>query len=269
MAIATPPVRLAPRAPKNQPQLPASPTAEPKQRAVPGVHTAARQLIDELPRGKLLDVAAGNGAMSYWANQAGFDVTALDINRDLFELNNVKFVEADLNQQFPVEDDSSDVVVACEIIEHLENHFHFLRELARVVRPGGHVVVSTPNEHNIQCRWSYFTTGYFGHSPYVIREDDPQLPLRHINMVPLSKLELAWRRAGLELVDIRVSRYRKWSYLLLPIIYPLQLLRLSMRMKWFLRDRAATNLNQQVYRLINDPRIFLGRTIVYRLRKPA
>jgi SAM-dependent methyltransferase len=234
---------------------------------VPGVHDAARILLNELPRGKLLDVAAGNGAMSYWARNSGFDVTALDINRSLFELDDVPLVEADLNERFPVEDNSADVVVACEIIEHLENHFQFVRELARVVRPGGHVILSTPNEHNIQCRWSYFCTGFFGHSPYVIREDDPQLPMRHINMAPLSKLELTWRRAGLELVDFTVSRIRKWSWLLLPVMYPLQTLRLKMRMKWFVRDQAARELNGKVFQLFNDPRIFLGRTIVYKLRK--
>jgi SAM-dependent methyltransferase len=242
--------------------------SEPQQRAVPGVHDAARRLLSGLPRGRLLDVAAGNGAMSYWARANGFDVTALDIDRSLFELDDVPWIEADLNQRFPVEDNSADVVVACEIIEHLENHFQFLRELARVVRPGGHLILSTPNEHNLQCRWSYFTTGYFGHSPYVIREDDPRLPLRHINMVPLSKLELAWRRAGLELTDFTVSRNRKWSWLLFPWLYPLQTLRLKMRMKWYVRDAAARDLNAKVYRLVNDPRILLGRTIVYQLQKP-
>ncbi|MDH3719106.1 MAG: class I SAM-dependent methyltransferase [Planctomycetota bacterium] len=235
---------------------------------MPGVHDAARRLLSGLPRGRLLDVAAGNGAMSYWARDNGFDVTALDIDRSLFELDDVPWIEANLNQRFPVEDNSADVVVACEIIEHLENHFQFLRELARVVRPGGHLILSTPNEHNLQCRWSYFTTGYFGHSPYVIREDDPQLPLRHINMVPLSKLELAWRRAGLELTDFTVSRNRKWSWLLFPWLYPLQTLRLQMRMKWFVRDAAARDLNAKVYQLVNDPRILLGRTIVYQLQKP-
>jgi SAM-dependent methyltransferase len=243
-------------------------SAEPKQRAVPGVHDAARRLLADLPRGRLIDVAAGNGAMSHWSSANGFNVTAVDVAPDLFELDDCDFVEADLNDHIPLPDDSAEVTVGCEIIEHLENPFHFMRELARVTRPGGHVVLSTPNEHNIQCRWSYFTTGYYGHSPYVIREDDPKLPLRHIHMVPLSQLELAWRRAGLELVRYEVSRIRKWSFLLLPIIYPLQTLRLLMRMKWFVRDHEAKHLSRRLFALMNDHRVFLGRTIVYLLRKP-
>ncbi|MEE2707281.1 MAG: class I SAM-dependent methyltransferase [Planctomycetota bacterium] len=247
---------------------PQSRSREPKQRAVPGVHDAARRLLDKLPRGNLVDVAAGNGAMSHWASANGFQVTAVDVAPDLFELEDVQFIEADLNERLPLPEESADVAVGCEIIEHLENPFHFMRELARVTCPGGHVVISTPNEHNVQCRWSYFTTGFYGHSPYVIREDDPKLPLRHIHMVPLSQLELAWRRAGLELVRYEVSRFRKWSFLLLPFLYPLQTLRLMIRMKWFVRDKEAKQLNHRIFSLMNDPRIFLGRTIVYLLRKP-
>ncbi len=261
-----------PHLPNRSPPQPSGPRTardrEPKQRAVPGVHDAARILLNRLPRGKLLDVAAGNGAMSYWACNNGFDVTAIDINPSYFELDDVPLVEADLNQPFPIEYATTDIAVACEIIEHLENHFLFMRELSRVIRPGGHLVLSTPNEHNLQARWSYFTTGFFGHSRHVIREDDPELPLRHINVAPLSMLELAWRRAGFELVDFQVSRYRRWSCLLFPFVYPLQWLRLAMRLKWFPKHREARQLNHAVYRLLNDPRILLGRTIVYLLRKP-
>ncbi|MEE3219455.1 MAG: hypothetical protein VX257_04290, partial [Planctomycetota bacterium] len=72
----------------------------------------------------------------------------------------------------------------------------------------------------------------------------------------------------LELVRYEVSRFRKWSFLLLPFLYTLQTLRLMIRMKWFVRDKEAKKLNHRIFSLMNDPRIFLGRTIVYLLRKP-
>jgi 2-polyprenyl-3-methyl-5-hydroxy-6-metoxy-1,4-benzoquinol methylase len=43
-------------------------------------------------------------------------------------------------------DDCADAVVAVETIEHLENPRAFLRELARLAKPGGWVVVTTPNQ---------------------------------------------------------------------------------------------------------------------------
>ena len=91
-----------------EPLAPTSSTAEPRQRAVPGVHAAARRLIERLPRGKLLDVAAGNGAMSHWGRRKGFAVTAMDINRELFEVADLPFVPADLNKNFPLADHSTE-----------------------------------------------------------------------------------------------------------------------------------------------------------------
>ncbi|HWK11102.1 MAG TPA: methyltransferase domain-containing protein [Vicinamibacterales bacterium] len=49
----------------------------------------------------------------------------------------------------PLSDGSADVVAAIETIEHLENPWSFCRELARIVRPGGWVVITTPNQHSV------------------------------------------------------------------------------------------------------------------------
>jgi 2-polyprenyl-3-methyl-5-hydroxy-6-metoxy-1,4-benzoquinol methylase len=59
----------------------------------------------------------------------------------------VEFVAADLDAaRLPLPDASVDTAAAVEVIEHLENPRAFVRELARIVRPGGWVVVTTPNQ---------------------------------------------------------------------------------------------------------------------------
>jgi SAM-dependent methyltransferase len=50
-----------------------------------------------------------------------------------------------LTARLPFEDGSADVVLAGEIIEHIVDTESFLREIFRVLRPGGAVVLSTPN----------------------------------------------------------------------------------------------------------------------------
>ena len=50
----------------------------------------------------------------------------------------------DLERAFPLPDASADTVVCINILEHLYNHQHFLRECARVVRAGGLMVLAVP-----------------------------------------------------------------------------------------------------------------------------
>ena len=67
---------------------------------------------------------------------------------------NVRFVEADLNDDFPFGNEEFDVVVAMMVVEHLFDPFHSFRELARICRHGGGVLVNLPNIAAIKCRWS-------------------------------------------------------------------------------------------------------------------
>src|SRR6266851_3802374 len=91
-----------------------------------------------------LDLGAGRGDLSARLAALGYDVTAVERYVPQFEAK-VPLVDADLNQTFPFEDATFDVAMAVEILEHLENPRSFLRELARVLKPGGRAIVSTPN----------------------------------------------------------------------------------------------------------------------------
>jgi SAM-dependent methyltransferase len=240
----------------------------PREWALPGVHAAARRLLAKVPRGRLLDLAAGEGALSKWARDAGFDVTSTEIDEAIFRVHGIPCLEADLNHPLPLDDGSADVVTALEIIEHLENQYQFLREIARVLKPGGHAILSTPNEHNLQNRWNYFLTGFYGDSRHVIDENDPDLPLRHINMIPPSQLELAWRRAGLELLEIEVSKRRPGAWLLMPLLLPLQWLRYRVKLSR-IRNPHDSARCCRVYSLLGDLRMLTGRVVVYHLVKPV
>jgi SAM-dependent methyltransferase len=60
-----------------------------------------------------------------------------------------QFRQADLNGRFPFEDALADLVVSVETIEHLENPRHFVRELTRIARPGGTIILTTPNQLSV------------------------------------------------------------------------------------------------------------------------
>ena len=97
--------------------------------------------------GSLLDVGCGIGQL--WPYVAGqFDrYVGADVLRHEGFPTDQSFCAVDLDaQRVPLPDGAADVVAAVETIEHLENPRAFMRELARLTRPGGWVVVTTPNQ---------------------------------------------------------------------------------------------------------------------------
>lgn len=120
--------------------------------AAPGVHEyALQQLRAWSPAGaRVLELGAGGGAMSQRLADAGYRVGACDLFAGNFTpADTIEFHVADLNAGFSaVIDGGWDAIVALELIEHLENPRHFLRECSRLLRPGGVLVLSTPNLAN-------------------------------------------------------------------------------------------------------------------------
>src|SRR5512135_132533 len=115
------------------------------ERAYADCHEVALSLVDGPDRGRALDLGAGQGRISQALAERGFDVTAVDVNEEQFRAAGVPFVKLDLNRTLPFPEESQALVVAVEILEHLEAPRRFVREIYRVLRPGGLAVISTPN----------------------------------------------------------------------------------------------------------------------------
>lgn len=109
--------------------------------------TVADLLDSRGAAGLLADVGCGTGNL--WRALAPRFTRGIGIDAVRYEglPAGVEFRGADLDRDpLPLADGDADVVAAVETIEHLENPRAFCRELARVARPGGWVVVTTPNQ---------------------------------------------------------------------------------------------------------------------------
>jgi 2-polyprenyl-3-methyl-5-hydroxy-6-metoxy-1,4-benzoquinol methylase len=99
------------------------------------------------PPARILDAGCGWGVTLLALENAGFRADGLDQSRRALELidrPNRLLIEADLNQPLPESPPEYDAVLALDVIEHLDRDDLALNQLARLVRPGGALIVSVP-----------------------------------------------------------------------------------------------------------------------------
>lgn len=129
--------------------------------AAAGLHTASVDLFRKyVPAGsKVLDLGSGGGAWAKRLFDVPYDVTACDLEpREGFEF---PFRKVDLNQNFselfPAE--AFDAVTMVEVIEHLENPRHTIRQVKSLLKKGGIIYLTTPNASGLYSRLRFFFTG--------------------------------------------------------------------------------------------------------------
>jgi 2-polyprenyl-3-methyl-5-hydroxy-6-metoxy-1,4-benzoquinol methylase len=109
--------------------------------------TVAAVLAERGAAGALADIGCGTGDL--WQALRGRFQSCVGVDAVRYDglPQEVEFHPADLDARgLPLPDARVDAAAAVEVIEHLENPRAFVRELARIVRPGGWVVVTTPNQ---------------------------------------------------------------------------------------------------------------------------
>jgi SAM-dependent methyltransferase len=167
--------------------------------------TKAARLIAEEPPGRLLDVGCGAGEFSARFLAAGWRVFGLDLveGQVLRAVDRgLRAVVGEVADSLPFRAGSIDLVFAGEIIEHLIDTDGFLAEIRRVLRPGGTVILTTPNLASFENRlrlllgrypeWVDYRLGSSGHvrayTPRVLKAQlaEHGLPVeRHLgNWVP-------------------------------------------------------------------------------------
>ena len=170
--------------------------------AVPAVHEHVADIVrSALPQGaSVLDLAAGSGAMCLRLKDIGMRPTGTDLVSENFRLHGeVDFIAANLNDELPAAlQRGFDCVTATELIEHLENPRHLIRQCHDLLKPGGLLIVSTPNTTSSISLAQFVRTGEFRwFTPLQYRSDG------HIMPILLPVLRHALEESGF--VDIRVE----------------------------------------------------------------
>ena len=196
--------------------------------AVPLAHEAIHDVVTEIlqssaKRGALLDVPAGEGALAARLIPLGFAVKCCDLYPEIFRVKGVEIKRGDLSGVLPYADGAFDFVVCLEGLEHIENPQQAVREFARLLKPGGELVVSVPNILNIEERFKWLVGGYTSHFKPLSHEHLESLRrdfggmeeiALHVNAISYSELRYTLEKYGFEIRRLYRDKPKAhiWAY---------------------------------------------------------
>lgn len=195
---------------------------------------AATSLLDRevgLAGTRLLDVGAGLGELVVCALERGADAYGIEPDADAAAIarlllesrgHDPERVQAGVGETLPHDDASFDVVTCHNVLEHVRDVRAVVTELTRVVRPGGHVLVSVPNylfpyEGHYRMKWVPLAPKRI--AAFFLRRmgRDPRFLLEHVTYTTYPRMVREWRWHALQSrnlteEDVRANRHPNALY---------------------------------------------------------
>ncbi|MDZ4286534.1 MAG: class I SAM-dependent methyltransferase, partial [Prosthecobacter sp.] len=213
-----------------------------------------------------LDIGAGRGTLIERIQQGlKVESAACDYTDELMRLPGQKVDIANLNDQpLPYPDATFDIVTATEVIEHLEHFRRVVREIHRVLKPGGICILSTPNILNLNSRLRFLEFGFWNlFGPLPVKHSALYSTGGHINPVSWFYIAHALLDSGFEEVSAHIDKVQRSALPKLVFLYPLIWVasRFAMRRE---RRRFHTldESNEPLVRGMNTVEMLLGRTVL-------
>ncbi len=172
----------------------------------------------------LVDLGCGGGLMAPYARALGYRHVGVDIGAPALELareHGVLPLRASV-LQVPLADGSADVVLACEVLEHVEDDVAVLAECARLLRPGGTLVIDALaatrlsvliNVHLLERlpggppRGLHDPRLFVDRARLLAAADRLGLDLRLVGLRPSIREAIAWRLGRREIVTMKPIRW--------------------------------------------------------------
>ncbi len=232
----------------------------------------------------VVDFPAGSGETSRVLRDLGATVLPFDLFPEFFKGEGLECRRADIADGLPVPDAHADIVICQEGIEHFSDQARALREFNRILKPGGLLVLTTPNYSNLRARLSYLLaeSERFGgmmppneldsvwlSAPGLTRE----IYFGHVFLIGIQKLRVLARLAGFRIAAVRHESVKPTSALLLPFLYPWIALanwaayRKSLRRPSDVPYETRRRVYREVLRLNLSPRVLVDGTLFVEFEK--
>ncbi len=192
--------------------------------AIPGIHENFYRVFTsvaaEYKHPEILEVGSGHGAFTRKLWDAGFSVSACDFFPENFYFTEVECRKVDITRELPYADDSFDIIIAVEVMEHIHDHAVFFRECKRILKPKGMLMISSPNILSLKSRIRFLFSGFFySYQPLDHKRTDG---LQHISSMTIDQYEnlaLVSNYASMEVFFDKKQRTSKIYTFLIPFMW--------------------------------------------------
>lgn len=205
----------------------------PQRHVFEAVLDAARRLPG-YPKLRALDLSAGRGEIASALAADGCAVRGTHFRHDDYKLSQKPGPvpadavaidpNVDLTRPLPYGDAAFDLVVLCEVAEHLPTYIPVIAEIGRVLAPEGRLLLSTPNVARLHSRSRYLWTGTHKlirrRVGWDLSPDD--LYAYHVSPVDFPLLHTLLHQAGLTVERLDTTRFKArhaWWIALYPAVW--------------------------------------------------
>ncbi|HVV80385.1 MAG TPA: class I SAM-dependent methyltransferase [Pseudolabrys sp.] len=227
---------------------------------------------------RVLDVGCGSGyflrdlAKTYqergWPIES--NLLGIDIDLSSYRAHAVPTRQVDINRPLPFADQSYDLVLAIEVFEHTRAPYLLMQEVARILAPGGRIIISVPNVMHALSRLSYLLTGhyYMYPTPSAVPSNAGRL-MGHIEPLPLQYWHYGLRYAGFTDIACTIDRRKKGAMFAAALLKPFTMAGSA----WYARkiQKYDANLAKEVSEVlpaVNSFDMLTSRSLIFSANKP-
>jgi SAM-dependent methyltransferase len=218
---------------------------------------------------KILDLSCGGSDTSRMLAQLGYQVIATDYGTPPPVNGVTRVAGVDLNCFLPFQPASFDAVDLVEVIEHIENQPQLLREIARVLKPDGVVLVSTPNVLNVMSRVRFLFTGFLRGRvrPAHYTSKPGQAP--NIYLLHFYELYYLLFHYGFEIIALRKTRIKFAARFFTGLLWPFMWIFSLIAVIGAEKDPLQRRYNWRILSYLFDPALLLSDNIVVKAKKSS
>lgn len=159
-----------------------------------GLEKRCRQIIRRVgDTGRLLDIGCATGIFLNGMKQRGWKVSGVEPNHRAADYARNRFnleIENSYLEEAAYKDDTFDVVTMWDVLEHVPSPTNTLKEISRILKPDGWLVLSLPNPNSWDRKWF---------KEYWAGWDIP----RHFHLFPIQTLENYLNQVGIQTKEIK------------------------------------------------------------------